>query len=133
MAKENAIPAHNGHHVSDLEYIVLIRAPKTYFNSKGLDSDDYRKFYLTTCKKRSHPAEKPVELLERFVRVSCPKGGTVLDCFMGSASTGIASLKQECSFIGIEKNDEYYRLSCDRIKKYEDEPKGVGTLFEGLL
>lgn len=75
MLKQNPIPAHSTHHCSDLEYIILIRDKGTYFKGKDLQFDDYRKWYSTTCKKRIHPAEKPVELLERFVRVSCPRGG----------------------------------------------------------
>ncbi len=69
MAKSNPIPAYNNHHLSDLEYIIMIRDKGTYF-SKHKNINDYRKFYLTSCKKGVHPAEKPVELLERFIRVS---------------------------------------------------------------
>lgn len=133
LNKVNPVPAHSTHHVSDLEYIILIRDKKsTYFKGSGLEFDNYRKFYQTTCKKRIHPAEKPVELLERFVRVSCPENGTVLDCFMGSGSTGIACLNNGRNFIGVEKNDEYFELAKKRIKDREDEINGVGSLFEGI-
>lgn len=128
----NPIPAHSTHHCSDLEYIILIRGKGTYWQGKGLEFDDYRKWYQTTCQKRIHPAEKPVELLERFVRVSCPENGTILDCFMGSGSTGIACLNNGRNFIGVEKDDEYFELAKKRIKDREDEINGVGTLFEGI-
>lgn len=132
MSKRNAVPAHSTHHVSDLEYIVLIRGKGTYWQGKGLDINDYKKTFETTCQKRIHPAEKPVELLERFVRVSCPKDGLIVDPFMGSCSTGLAAVKNGRSFLGIEKDDEYFELSQKRIKEYEDEQNGVGTLFEGI-
>ena len=132
LVKKNPVPAHSTHHCSDLEYIVLIRGKGTYWQGKGLEFDDYRKWYQTTCQKRIHPAEKPVELLERFVRVSCPENGTILDCFMGSGSTGIASLNNGRNFIGVEKDDEYFEIAKKRIKDRKDEINGVGTLFEGI-
>lgn len=131
MNKKNPVPAKNGHHLNDLEYIVLIREPGSYFDSKQ-SYDDYRKYFETVCAKRIHPAEKPVELLERFVRVSCPKNGLVFDPFAGSGSTGIACLNNRRSFIGCEKDDSYFELANKRIKAREDELNGIGTLFEGI-
>lgn len=131
MIKLNAGTAFNGHHINDIEYVILIRKGGTYFNTKS-QFDDYRKWYETTCRKRIHPAEKPVELLERFVRVSCPENGTTLDCFMGSGSTGIACLNNGRNFIGVERDDEYFELASKRIKVRQDEINGVGTLFEGI-
>ncbi len=119
MGKVNPVPAHSTHHDSDLEYIILIRGKGTYFKCSGLALDDYRKLYRVTCKKKTHPAEKPVELLERFCRVSCPEGGTVLDPFMGSGSTGIACLNTGRNFIGIEKDGYYFKVAETRIREAE--------------
>lgn len=130
MIKLNAGTAFNGHHLNDIEYIILIRKGGTYFNTKST-FDDYRKWYQTTCKKRIHPAEKPVELLERFVRVSCPENGLILDPFIGSGSSGMAAVQNGCNFIGIEKDDEYFELSSKRLQQWQDEQNGVGSLFEG--
>ena len=124
----NPIPAHSTHHVSSLEYIVLIRDKGTYFQGSGLNPDDYKKTFVTNCQKRIHPAEKPVEFLERFVRTSCPENGVILDPFMGSGSTGIACLNNKRDFIGIEKNEGYFNLASERIKARQDEINGVGTL-----
>lgn len=77
--------------------------------------------------------EKPVEFLERFVLVSCPKDGVILDAFMGSGSTAIATIRNDRKFIGIEKSDEYFDIASKRIKMSENVLKGVGTLFEGIL
>lgn len=114
MAKSNPIPAYNNHHLSDLEYIVLIREKGTYW-SKEKDLDRYRKFYMTSCKKTPHPAEKPIELLERFVKVSTKQGMTVLDPFAGSGSTGVACKRNNRNFIGIEINLHYYEMMERRI------------------
>lgn len=114
MAKSNPIPAYNNHHLSDLEYIVMIREKGTYF-SKHKNVDDYRKFYITKCRQGVHPAEKPVELIQRFIRVSTQKNDTVLDCFMGSGTTGVACAKEGRNFIGIEIDQDCFRLAERRI------------------
>ena len=127
MAKQNPVPAHSTHHVSDLEYVILIRERGTYFKGSGLEPDDYRKLYVTNCQKRIHPAEKPVGFLERLVRVSCPENGTVIDPFMGSGSTGIACVNTGKDFIGIEKDGRYFAVAESRIKEH----LGEGGLFDG--
>lgn len=131
--KENPVPAHSTHHCSDLEYIILIRGKGTYFCGRGLEFDNYRKWFPTICKKHIHPAEKPVELLERFVRVSSKENAVIFDPFSGSGSSGIACLNLKRNFIGCEKDPEYYELANKRLKERDDELKGVGTLFEGML
>lgn len=114
MAKSNPIPSFNNHHLSDLEYIILIREKGTYF-SKHKEIDDFRKYYLTSCKKGLHPAEKPVELLERFIKVSSKENDIVLDPFMGSGSTGVACINTNRNFIGIELDEKYFNIAKERI------------------
>lgn len=133
LIKQNPIPAHSTHHMSDIEYIVLIRDKGTFFNGKDCSFDDYRKWFLKTCKKQLHPAEKPVELLSRFIKVSCKKGSLILDAFMGSGSTGIAALESNCRFIGIEKDKDCFELASKRIQETENDINGIGTMFEGIL
>ena len=116
MGKTNPIPTYNNHHLSDLEYIIMIREKGTWFSSHK-KMDDYRKFFITKCKRGLHPAEKPVELLERFVRVSCPENGVILDPFMGSGSTGVAAVKNHRDFIGIELDKKYFEIAKERINE----------------
>lgn len=63
---------------------------------------------------RLHPNEKPVGLLQRLLR-KCPDG-TVLDPFMGSASTGEAAIKAGRPFVGIEIEPAYFEISCKRLR-----------------
>ena len=63
----------------------------------------------------THPTVKPVELMKYLVRLVTPKGGVVLDPFMGSGSTGMAAREEDYSFIGIEKESEYYEIAKARI------------------
>ena len=62
-----------------------------------------------------HPTVKPIKLMQYLVRLITPKGGTVLDPFMGSGSTGIACKKESFKFIGIELDKEYYEIAKTRI------------------
>ena len=126
MAKSNPIPAYNNHHLSDLEYIIMIREKGSYF-SKHKEIDDYRKFYLTSCKKGLHPAEKPIDLLKRFVKVSSKEDDTVLDPFMGSGTTCVAAKELGRKYIGFEIDDKYFNIAKDRLNGFNQ--KGVMDLF----
>ena len=123
MAKSNPIPSFNNHHLSDLEYIIMIRDKGTYF-SKHKDIDDFRKFYLTSCKKGIHPAEKPLELIERFIKVSSKEGDIVLDPFMGSGTTALAAKNMNRQYLGYELNEEYYKVCLKRLGEFEEEEWG---------
>jgi site-specific DNA-methyltransferase (adenine-specific) len=65
--------------------------------------------------KNTHPTVKPVDLMKYLCRLVTPKGGTVLDPFMGSGSTGIAAKSLEFNFIGIEREKEYYDIASARV------------------
>jgi DNA modification methylase len=67
--------------------------------------------------KGAHFATFPTKLIEPCVLAGCPKGGTVLDPFSGSGTTGVVSLSNERNYIGIELNPEYVELSHTRIQK----------------
>lgn len=67
--------------------------------------------------KNLHPNEKNVKLLKFFIDISTNEGDIVMDCFMGSGSTGVASVQSNRNFIGIELDKYYYNLSKERIEK----------------
>ena len=50
-----------------------------------------------------------------------PTGGTVIDCFMGSGSTGVACVQEGRNFIGIALGDQYFQIAEKRIQEAEDE------------
>lgn len=66
--------------------------------------------------KNYHPTVKPLALMRYLVRLVTPHGGTILDHYMGSGSTGVAIGKEDVKFIGIEKDKEYFEIACKRIK-----------------
>ena len=118
MAKTNPIPAFNNHHLSDLEYIIMIREKGTYF-SKHKNLDDFRKFYMTNCKKGIHPSEKPIDLIKRFVKVSSKEGDVILDPFLGSGTTALACIECNRRYIGFEISPKYYEIAKERINGSE--------------
>lgn len=66
-------------------------------------------------KDRVHITQKPVEVMQQLVQV-CPPGGTVLDPFTGSGSTGIAALKEGRNFVGVELSDHYAGIAERRLR-----------------
>lgn len=62
-----------------------------------------------------HPNEKPVELLERLIQQVTQANDIVLDCFMGSGSTGVACANTGRKFIGIEQDNTYFEKAFERI------------------
>lgn len=64
----------------------------------------------------NHPTIKPVNLLNYLVKlISPPKSPTVIDCFAGSGTTGMACAQNNFKFIGIEKEKDYYQIAKRRI------------------
>lgn len=66
---------------------------------------------------RVHPTQKPVKLLEHFIKTYTDEGDTVLDFTMGSGSTGVACGNLNRKFIGIELDKEYYKIAENRIRE----------------
>lgn len=79
----------------------------------------------------NHPTIKPVDLIERFIRVSSRPGDIILDPFMGSGTTGVAARNvTERNFIGIEINPEYFITAKSRIDGvYEKHGNDSNSLF----
>jgi len=70
-----------------------------------------------------HPTQKPVALMEYLIKTYTNEGETVLDFTMGSGTTGVACVNTNRDFIGIELNEEYYKIAEKRINQT------VGSLF----
>lgn len=68
-------------------------------------------------KGRIHPTEKPVALLAWLVRSYSRPGQTVLDPFMGSASTGVAALEAGRHFVGMERDPAIFQQGSERLKR----------------
>ena len=90
--------------------------PYTYEYPNWLQTD----WVFATAKRASkniHPNEKNVKLLEFLIQVASDERQTVLDCFLGSGSTGVAAVNTNRNFIGVEKDEGYFRKAKERIEK----------------
>jgi len=68
-----------------------------------------------TMRVNSHPTVKPVRLMQYLCRLITTKGGTILDPYMGSGSTGIGAKLENFKFIGIEMEEDYVKIAEARI------------------
>lgn len=72
-------------------------------------------------KDRCHPTQKPIPLM-RWCLEQIPDAKTILDPFMGSGTTGVACVKMGRSFIGIEIDEDYFNIACERIRQAYAQP-----------
>lgn len=70
-----------------------------------------------------HPTQKPLDLLERIILASTNEGDLILDPFMGSATTGVAALKHNRKFVGVEKEKEFVELAEKRLSAVKGDNK----------
>ncbi len=96
----------------------------------GLDGDGHRFgdsggasrfFYVSKPSKKErgegndHPTVKGIALMRWLVRLITPPGGTVLDPFMGSGTTGLACLEEGFDFVGVEQDEHYHEIASRRL------------------
>ena len=72
---------------------------------------------------QQHVCKKPTDLLTRIITTSSKEGDTVLDCFMGSGSTGVACVNTNRNFIGIELDADYFKIAERRIAEAQQAGK----------
>jgi site-specific DNA-methyltransferase (adenine-specific) len=73
-------------------------------------------FQANAPRDREHLTQKPVDVMRQLVRV-CPEGGTVLDPFMGSGTTGVAAMLERRKFIGVEMLSHFAAIAERRIRE----------------
>lgn len=106
--------ARRGDSGSAARFFYCAKASKGDRNRGGVDND--------------HVSIKPNALMRWLVRLACRKGGTVLDPFMGSGSTGVACMDEGMGFVGIELDEHYCEIAEARIAAAESE-NGQMRLF----
>lgn len=73
-------------------------------------------------KEKIHPTQKPVALMEYLIKTYTNEGDLVLDNCMGSGTTGVACRNLNRNFIGMEMNEEYFKIAKERIEGHEVKP-----------
>jgi len=74
-----------------------------------------------------HPTQKPIALMKWCIE-QVPKADSILDCFLGSGTTGVAAVQMGRDFIGIEREPKYFDIACKRI---EDAQRQSDLFIEG--
>lgn len=120
--KSTCAPLCGNKYLSDTEYIL-------FFREKGVKlwgSYETKHTYYVTLpnnvdkKKYGHPTVKPLNIVENFITNSSQEGNMVLDAFMGTGTTGVAAIKNNRKFIGIEIDENYFNTSIHRIESLGD-------------
>jgi DNA modification methylase len=125
--KTNPVPSCGNKYLSDTEYCL-------FFREKGVkiygSFETKRTHYETLSNKKEktlygHPTVKPLNIIKNLIINSSNEGDTVLDCFMGSGTTGVACKELGRHFIGMELEDKYFEIAKNRIENN----KKQDTLF----
>lgn len=74
-----------------------------------------------------HPTPKSIALMRWLVRLITPPGGTVLDCFAGSGTTGLAALVEGCKFVGFEQDPDYHKIASERLRSIIEDPRSIDS------
>lgn len=117
--KSNPVPMCSNKYLSDTEYCLHFRETgvKIYGNFKTKFT-----YWITPLNQKEkklygHPTIKPLNIIENLIINSSNENDTVLDCFMGSGTTGVACKKLNRNFIGIEISKEYFEIAKKRINE----------------
>ena len=133
--KSNPVPACGNKYLTDTEFVL-------FFREKGVkiygEYETKFTYYVTPLnqkdkKQYEHPTIKPIKILQNLIVNSTLKNGVVLDCFMGSGSTGVACVNTNRRFIGIELNDKYFEIAKQRIDAAIRDKENPRTEIEVIL
>ena len=119
--KENGQPAmQNGVLNSQFEFIFVFSNDKPYnrmFEPSGFErGTETNVWKIKRERNKEHKAAFPKALIKRILENFIPEGSIVLDPFMGSGTTGVVCRDLNRKFIGIELDEDYYQIACDRIQ-----------------
>lgn len=103
------------HYCGESNHVKLEKVKKKY-DPDWVQPSSVLEFNVVPNRKgKLHPTQKPVELLEYLIKTFSNVGDTVLDCCMGSGSTGVSCINTGRKFIGIEMDDTYFDIGSKRI------------------
>ncbi len=120
--KKNPMPRNmNLHFINSTEcWIYFINEGTTgTFNNDGVPVHDYIETGLTPASEKKygkHPTQKPIQLINHFIKLLSNPNDIILDPFMGSGSTGVGCELLNRQFIGIELDENYYEIAKNRLK-----------------
>ena len=102
------------------EHLPTVKHQSGMGGAMPMDDDGNNRDRFTAQSQNHHPTVKPTMLMAYLCRLVTPPGGTVLDPFMGSGSTGKAATVNGFQFIGIERDPEYHKIAQARISNQHE-------------
>ena len=113
------------YHIDQLECFKPYDEIKSSGNKFNLNGKKFKSNVLQYKKpyNRHHPTEKPVDLLKDLILTYTDEDDLVLDFTMGSGSTGVACVNTNRNFIGIELDENYYKIAQERINETKKQTK----------
>lgn len=117
--KNNPTPINSKHNYlsNSIEYFfTFVKGGKPTFNSK-YDNGIYNFPICNGKERKNHPTQKPLLLFKEIIRKHSNENDTILDCFAGTGTTGIASNDLNRNYILIEKNTDYYNIIIKRFSE----------------
>lgn len=119
LYRNNALPNVRGKY-QDKDYCVHLWKGRTLTGTYHQKRTDYH-YSIGGVKEWNHPALKPLEPCLNMIPIGSDENDVVLDPYMGSGTTGVACIKTNRQFIGIEKNEDFFNMAVERItKEYEE-------------
>ena len=110
--KNNVTP--NRWYMKNCEFILFLYKGKAK-PIKNKSSSQFLEYKNKSGKEKLHPTEKPVDLIKELILNSSEENDLVLDCFMGSGSTGVACIETNRRFFGVEIEKGYFEIAEKRM------------------
>lgn len=120
--KSNPMPRNiNRRYVQDMEFAIwAVKKKSNWVFNKNSKLPYMRSLFETPTvlgnERTAHPTQKSLTLMEELIRIHTNENHIIIDPFMGSGTTGIACLKNNRKFIGIELEKQYYDIAIKRLK-----------------
>ena len=105
---------YNGVWRGDIEYVVHVKASGSTFIGDAKEKKKVSQYPIVS--DLSHPAVKPLGLIQKYIKICSNKDDTIFDPFMGSGTTGVACVRMARRFIGCEIDQKHFELACRRIE-----------------
>ena len=120
LKKTNPMPRNRDRrYVTDYECAVWFTKKKAKWTFNRQDLAYQRPEFVCGVDKGLHPTQKSLKLMQELILIHSNEGGVVLDCFMGSGTTGVAAKNLNRDFIGIEMDEGYFKIASSRIADAE--------------
>lgn len=110
-----------GAYAKSTEFIIFAVKGRHLLNG-GRDTDTLY-YDRVVGNMQLHQNQKPVDLIKFLINKSSQTEDTILDCFMGSGTTGVACMETNRNFIGIELDENYYNIAKQRIQEAKEQRK----------